>query len=232
MVPAPSMPGSSNLEVVRSTAAIRASATHRLAFAFTAVALVAAASSVALAQTAGAQDQLPRLTSPSPPRLFLLDNEPPPTARSRSELESWLSGADMKYIGCPGAATFARPESTSRNAPWVLHGKWQRETPFAVASLGFAGIRNSALPSSNALPLGGDVGQATLGSSAGLFLPATQWSVTAGLEKTLVKFSNGATVGVVTDLIVPVQTTSAVTGDPRLSGMKSAALRFGMVLRW
>ena len=86
--------------------------------------------------------------------------------------------------------------------------------------------------SSNALPLGGDVGQATLGSSAGLFLPATQWSVTAGLEKTLVKFSNGATVGVVTDLIVPVQTTSAVTGDPRLSGMKSAALRFGMVLRW
>jgi hypothetical protein len=147
-------------------------------------------------------------------------------------LESWFSGADMKCIGCPGASTLARPESTNSNAPWVLQGKWRRETPFGVASLGFAGIRNSALPSYTALPLAGDVSQTTLGSSPSLFMPSTQWSVTAGLEKTLMKFSNGATVGVATDLIVPVRIKSAVKGDPRLNGMNSAALRVGVVVRW
>jgi hypothetical protein len=113
----------------------------------------------------------------------------------------------------------------------VLQGKWQRQTAFGVASLGFVGIRNSAMPLSTALPLGGDLGHTVLSSSTSLFLPSTQWSVTAGLEKTLVKFSKGATVGVMTDLVVPVHATSAVA-DPRLSGMKSAALRFGVVVRW
>jgi hypothetical protein len=162
----------------------------------------------------------------------LLDKEPPPTTRFKFGQESWLSDVDVKCIGCPGAATIARPESTNRNAPWVLQGKWQRKTPFGVASIGFARIRNSALPPSTALPLGGDVGHATLGSSTSLFMPSTQWSLTAGLEKTLVKFSKGSTLGVVTDLMVPVQTKSTVAGDPRLSGMKSAALRLGVVLRW
>jgi hypothetical protein len=162
----------------------------------------------------------------------LFDNQPPPTTRSTFGLDSWLSGVDMKCIGCPGTTNIGRPESTNRNALWVLQGKWQRATPLGVASIGFAGIRNSALPASTALPLGGDAGQNALGSSTGLFMPSTQWSVTAGLEKTLVKFSKGATVGVLADVIVPVQTTSAVAGDPRLSGMKSAALRFGVVFRW
>ena len=196
--------------------------------------------SAVIAQAAGEQAQEPRpptpspspSPSPSPPPLFLLDNEPPPTTRFKFELGSWLSGVDAKCIGCPGAASIARPESTNRNAPWVLQGKWQRETPFGRASLGFAGIRNSALPTSTALPLGGDVGDSTLGSSTSLFMPSTQWSVTAGLEKTLVKFSKGATVGLVTDFIVPVETKSAIAGDPRLSGMKSASLRFGVVIRW
>jgi hypothetical protein len=138
----------------------------------------------------------------------------------------------MKCVGCPDAGTSARPISTNQNAPWVLRGKWQRDTPFGRASIGFAGIRNSALPASTVLPLGGDAGHTTVGSSTAFFMPSTQWSVTAGLEKTLVTFSTGATVGIVTDLIVPVHTTAAVAADPRMGGMKSAALRFGVVLRW
>jgi hypothetical protein len=83
------------------------------------------------------------------------------------------------------------------------------------------------------MPLGGDAGHIPLGFSHTSFsMPSTQWSVTAGLEKTVVTFSKGVSVGIVTDLIVPVSTKSAVAGDPRLSGMKAAALRSGVVVRW
>ena len=230
--PSPANPrlGSSNVEVVSFTGTSSASATHRLTVAFTAVALVTTSSSLLLAQATGTPAQEP--ASPAPPPVFLLDNKPPPTSRFTFGPESWLSDVEVKCIGCPGGAAIAGPESTNRNAPWLLQGKWQRETSFGVASVGFAGIRNSAVPALTALPLGGDAGQATLGSSTSLFMPSTQWSVNAGLEKTLVKRSNGATIGVLTDLIVPVQTKSAVAGDPRLSRMKSAALRFGVVFRW
>jgi hypothetical protein len=204
---------------------------HSLASAVTAAALLAMNVSTAAGQAPAAQE--PRPSEPSPLIVSLFDHQPPPTKPPKLALESWFSGFKMNCIGCSTAATTVRPESTNRNAPWVLQGKWQRETRLGVASVGFVGIRNSALPPSSVIPLAGDPGFTSLNSShTSFFMPSTQWSVTAGLEKTLVKFSNGASVGAVADFIVPVHTTSAVAADRRLSGMKSAALRWGFVVRW
>lgn len=198
-----------------------------------AVALLAIDSPIVLAQESSGETQQPRPAEPSPTTLSLFDTEPPPSTRSPSALESWLSVVDMKCTGCRESSTILRPEPTNRNAPWVLQGTWQRHTPFGVASLGFVGIRNFALPLSTVLPLGGSPNPTVWAPrEASLLMPSTQWSVTAGIEKTVMNFSKGATVGLVGDFIVPVQTTSAVASDPRVSGMKSAALRFGIVVRW
>lgn len=165
--------------------------------------------------------------------LSLFDTQLPVFTGTTTPPPSWLSGIEMNCIGCPGAVTFSGPPSTNPNAPWLLHGKWRRDTPFGTASVGFAGMRNSALPLSTMMPLGAELASTTLGSShTGFFMPSTQWSVTAGLEKTLKRFSNGATIGVAADFMVPVHTTAIGAGDPRLGAMKAAAFRFGIVIRW
>jgi hypothetical protein len=197
-----------------------------LRFAVAAAALLGAGSSTVLAQSPAAQTQEPetRLTP-----LSLFDNR---FTTPKSAMESWLSGFEMKCIGCGGLeATAARPESTNATAPWVLHGKWRRPTLLGVVSTGIVGVRNYALPLSIAMPLGGDVDPAALRSAGtSAFAPVSQWSLTAAVEKTLVRRANGASVGITADLLIPVATNSVVAGDPRISA--SSTLRFGIVFRW
>jgi hypothetical protein len=111
------------------------------------------------------------------------------TTKSKSMLESWLSGVEMQCIGCRGfEPTGIRPESTNATAPWVLQGRWRRQTTLGVVSAGFVGVRNYALPLSTAMPLGGEFDRAALGSSrASVFAPVSQWSLTAAVEKTLAR---------------------------------------------
>ena len=218
-----------------------------------AIALLAAGSSTARAQSPAAQTEGPsRPAKPSaadedasrnrprePPEsgltnISLFDNQLTLGTKTKSVLESWLSGVEMKCIACLGFGTTAvLPESTNPNAPWVLQGKWRRQTTLGLVSTGFVGVRNYALPLSMAMPLGGDFDPGALGSSpTSAFAPSSQWSLTAALEKTLATFSNGATVGVTADMLIPVATESVSVGDPRIGALTSRTVRFGIVFRW
>lgn len=205
--------------------------THSLGFAVAATALLAA-SSTALAQSAAAQS--PEPSRPAKPSAADEDNQLTMSTKSKSVLESWLAGVEMKCIGCRGFGTTAvRPESTNPNAPWVLQGKWRRQTALGIVSTGFVGVRNYVLPLSTAMPLGGDFDRGALGSpSTSAFAPSSQWSLTAAVEKTLATRADGASVGVTADLLIPVATESVTVGDPRISALKSPTVRFGIVFRW
>jgi hypothetical protein len=227
-----------------------ASMAHSLGLAGAATALLVIGSSTAFAQAPAAQTKEPS----RPAKLSAADEdasrdrprEPPETTRTTvslfdnqltkptSVLESWLRGVEMKCIGCRGFETTALlPESTNLNAPRVLQGRWRRQTPFGMVSTGFVGVRNYALPLSTALPLGGGFDPGALGSSrASTFAPFSQWSVTAAVEKTLATFSDGATVGVTADLLIPVATESVSVGDPRIDALTSRTIRYGIVFRW
>ena len=225
--------------------------THSLGLSVAATALIASCSSTAWAQSTAPQTQEPsrpakpsaeddarerpgeasdiRLTTTS-----LFDDKLTIGTKPKSLLESWLSGVDMKCISCDGLATSALfPESSNRNAPWVLQGRWRHQTALGVVSTGFVGVRNYALPLYTAMPIGGDFDPGARGSSpANVFAPSTQWSLTAAVEKTLATFSNGATVGVTADVLVPVTTGSIGAGDPRIGALTSRTMRFGIVFRW
>jgi hypothetical protein len=140
----------------------------------------------------------------------------------------------MKCIGCGGfETTRVGPESTNANAPWALQGKWRRQTMLGVVSTGFVGVRNYALPLTSAIPLGGDLDPAALGTAgASAFLPVSQWSLTAGVEKTLAKSANGASLGVTADLLIPVSSETIRGGDVRDPVPASPTARFGGVFRW
>jgi hypothetical protein len=180
--------------------------TYSLGFAVVATALVAAGSPTALGQSPAAQTQEPsRPSAPSPAddttsrdrrgeppetvveSLSLFDHGLTNSAKPIVVVESWLSGVEMKCIGCRGFETTAvRPESTNANAPWAVQGKWRRRTTLGVVSTGFVSVRNYALRLSTAIPVGGDLDPAALGASgASAFLPGSQW-------KTLAKRANGA----------------------------------------
>lgn len=198
--------------------------------------VVVAASVLCAADAASAQSPAPPPEPPDTklPELSLFDNRLIAGTKPKSRLESWLSGIDMKCIGCGVfAAPAVRPESTNPNAPWVLQGRWHRQTAAGVVSAGFVGVRDYALPLFTAMPLGGSVDSAALGMArASSFAPSSQWSVTAGIEKTLATRANGASVGVVADLMVPVRTDSASVGDPRISALASRTIRVGIIFRW
>jgi hypothetical protein len=226
--------------------------THSLGFAV-AAAVLAAGSSTALAQASpprtqqsshpatppAADDDASRDRPRQPaettvPPLSLLDDRFSMTTKPKSILESWLSGVEMQCIGCRGfEPTGIRPELTNATAPWVLQGRWRRQTTLGVVSTGFVGVRNYALPLSTAMPLGGEFDRAALGSSgASAFAPVSQWSLTAAVEKTLATRANGASVGVTADLLVPFKTESITVGDPRTSALTSPTVRFGIIFRW
>lgn len=199
-----------------------------------AIALLAAAATTALAQSPVTQPQQPAPPPAADTNVSLLAGEFVPTPTKKTTLESWLSGVDMICIGCRALDPNAiLPESTNPNAPWLLQGKWRRQTAFGTLSTGFVGIRNYAMPLSTAMPIGGDVDPRALGNSSSLFVgPATQWSLTAGLEKTLVTFRNGASVGIVGDVAIPVHTSSAAGSDPRTGAISSRTIRAGIIFRW
>ena len=227
--------------------------TRSLGVGVAAAALLAAGSSTARAQSPAAQTEGPsrpakpsaadedasrnRLRDPSETgfaNISLFDNQLTLGTKSKSVLESWLSGVEMKCIACLGFGTTAVfPGSTNPNAPWVLQGRWRRQTTLGVVSTGFVGVRNYALPLAMAMPLGGDFDSGALSSSrSSAFAPSSQWSLTAAVERTLATFSNGATVGVTADLLIPVATESISVGDPRIGALTSRAIRFGIVFRW
>lgn len=104
---------------------------------------------------------------------------------------------------------------------------------YAVISAGFVGARNYALPLYTAMPIGGEFAPVALGSAGtSAFAASSQWSLTAALEKTLVTLEDGATVGVTTDLLVPIATGYVAVGDSRFSALTSPTVRLGIVFRW
>jgi hypothetical protein len=153
---------------------------------------------------------------------------------TKSLLESWLAGVDMKCVGCgafdPNAV---RPEPTNPNAPWLVGGKLRRQTPLGLFSTGFVGVRHYAMPLSTVTPISGEVDPGLLGvSSANYVGPSTLWSMTATFEKTLKTFESGASIGVTADVLIPVNAESAVGGDPLMSAIASRTIRAGIVIRW
>jgi hypothetical protein len=170
----------------------------------------------------------------APPAVSLFDPQLVTSSKPKAVFESWLSGVEMNCIACRGfvtTAVFSQP--TNLNAPWVLQGTWTRQTTVGVLSTGFVGVRNYALPLSTAVPLGGDVDRFATGSwRTSAFAPSSQWYLTAAIEKTLVTRSNGASVGITADVLIPVETESISVDDPRISALTSRAVRFGVVVRW
>lgn len=169
-------------------------------------------------------------TDPAPKDVSLFTIPP----SDKSKLESWLSGADVKCIGCrlfdPNAT---RPESTNPNAPFAFQAKWHAQTALGRISAGVLGVRNYAFSPSVGTPIGGDFNPGPLGSSSTAFLgPTSQWSLSAAYEKTLRTFRNGATISVVGDVMIPVSTTSTAPRDPRIGAMSSRTIRGGIVIRW
>jgi hypothetical protein len=225
-------------------AAARVTHAVRSAIAATTFALT---SSAALAQSSPAQVQEPARTaqrpvsegsaqpsSNEPAEISLRNGRFTLGTAQTSILESWLSSVDMKCVGC-GAfdSNAARPEPTSPNAPWLLEGKFRRQTPLGIFSAGFVGVRNYAMPPLTVTPIGGDVDPGLLGDWSRNFVgPTSQWMMTASFEKTLKTFKGGATVGVAADVMLPVKTESALGGDPRIIAMASRTIRAAVVLRW
>jgi hypothetical protein len=226
--------------------------TRSLRFAAAATALVAAGSSTALGQPRAAQTQEPsRASAPSAdeatpgdrqrePRdvtissRSLFDGRPTGDTNPTSVVAPWLSGVTTTCIGCRGFETAGVPPSSANsNAPWAFQGRWRRQTAFGVVSAGVVGVRNYALPLSTAVAPDGDLDRVALGTSgASGFAPGSQWAVTAGVEKTLAKRANGATVGVAADLSIPVKTDTVGVDDPRTRNLASPTMRVGIVLRW
>ena len=163
--------------------------THLLGF-------VVASAALFVAGSAAAQSPAPPPEPPDTklPALSLFDNQLTVGTKPKSLLESWLSGIDMKCIGCGVFGTTAvRPETTNPNAAWVLQGRWQRQTTVGVVSAGFVGVRNYALPLFTAMSLGGGVDPVAIGAGRpSSFAPSSQWSLTAGIEKTLATRADGA----------------------------------------
>jgi len=171
----------------------------------------------------------------TPPAVSLFDPQPVTSSKPKAVFESWLSDVEMNCIACRGFATTAVfSEPANPNAPWALQGTWKRQTTVGGLSTGFVGVRNYALPLSTVVPLGGDVDHFTTGSSwrTSVFAPSSQWYLTAAIEKTVATQSNGASVGVTADVLIPVHTESISVDDPRISALTSRAVRFGVVVRW
>ena len=226
--------------------------THSLGFSIAAAALVAAGSSAASGQSAEAQTQEPdRPSAPPAAGEETSDKrgpEAPGTTFSSLSLfgdrltddtkpifvvNPRVSGVEMTCIGCPGfETTVVRPESTSSTAPWVLQGTWRRQTRLGAVSTGFLGTRNYALPLATAKPLGGNLDPAALTAAASVDSGVSQWSLTAGVEKTVATHPSGASVGVTGDALIPFEIETVGVGDPRTTVLKSPTIRFGIVLRW
>lgn len=207
--------------------------THSLGCAVAATALVASASSTARGQSPEAQTQ-----EPSRPPVFgnlsLFDDRLTDRTKPIFVEQPGLSGVVMTCIGCRGFETTAvRPESANETAPWAVQGKWSRQTTFGVVSTGFVGVRNYALPLETAIPLGGDLDPNALRAAGpSIFPPVPQWSLTAGVDKTLAKRRSGATVGVTGDVLIPINTETISADDPRKSALTSPTVRLGIVFRW
>jgi hypothetical protein len=171
---------------------------------------------------------------PTPTSVSLFDPQLLTGTRPTSVFDSRLPGVEMKCIACPGFPTTAGlPQSTSSNAPWLLHGTWQRQTSLGVLSTGFAGVRNSAVPLYTAVPLGSDYDQFAAASwRTSAFAPSSQWYLTAAIEKTLRTRADGTSLGVTADVLIPIDTDSISAEDPRIGALTSRTLRFGIVVRW
>lgn len=209
-----------------------ATVTHSLGIVLAATTLLATNVPMALAQSPVAQTQEPA----RPPDPSAKDGQEAWLAigaKPKSVVESWLSGFEMKCTGCQAETTALFPETTDANAPWLMRGKWQRETALGTVSAGFVGLRNYASPLYTAMPIGGDIDPRMLAATrSSVFAPTSQWSLTASVEKTFFKSKGGATIGVIADMMMPVSATSAIVRDARMNGMASPTLRVGIIFRW
>jgi len=164
----------------------------------------------------------------------LFKDEHPNPGKPPFLVESSLFGVEMRCAGCGGLETDgARPASTNAFGPWALQGKVRRQTRVGTLSAGFVGVRNYALPLSTVVPVAGELGPAAFATAGvGTFLPGSQWSLTAGIEKTLIRRANGASLGIAVDLLVPVKDETVRGGDPRNTVLSSTTTRVGGVVRW
>lgn len=214
-----------------------------LRFVLAATVLAAASATAAVAQAPG--PPAPEPASSAVPaagdgeashgrrRVSLFDDRSTTDAQSTLGVD-WLSGVEMRCIGCRGAAgPDAAPPSVNANAPWVLQGRWRRRTWLGDVSTGFVGVRDSVLPLSAVVRPDGQLDRVALGTGGtSAFSPGSQWAVTAGIEKTLVKRASGASVGVTGDVFVPVRSRTVDDADPRTRNLASSAVRLGIVVRW
>jgi hypothetical protein len=165
--------------------------------------------------------------------LSLFAHRPGEATKPAVATESWLSGFDVTCVGCLPDGPGARPTPTNALVPWALQGRWRRQTRLGAVSAGFAGVRNYALPLSTVVPLAGGVDPAALSAvGASQALPVSQWSVMAGVERTLAKRASGASIGVAADVLIPFAREDSGIDDPRVKALGQATARIGVVLRW
>ena len=145
-----------------------------------------------------------------------------------------FSSMDVTCTACGGTSTLERfVLPANRNAPWALQGTVRRATRLGLISTGLLGVRNYAAPVYTAMPIGGSF-NAGPGSTvtANLAIPDTQWHLTAGFERTLMRTKRGVTFGLTGDVVLPVNAHSASANPLRIDPLSSLAVRFGLVVRW
>jgi hypothetical protein len=157
-----------------------------------------------------------------------LDSKPP------SRLDAWLSSIDINCVACGDVGAIGPlPTPTNANAPWAFQGVLRRDTAAGAFSAGIIGVRNHAAPLYTAMPIGGTFSPgASSTSRANFFVPATQWHLTASVERTLLTMPRGATLGIVGDLLLPINTNPSFDDKLRTDPLPSRAVRVGIAFRW
>ena len=175
----------------------------------------------------------PTDASPEPSQIPIV-NGPWWVDRTPTAAPDVFKAIDFDCTACGASSDLARfslPDN--RNAPWAFQGTARRATRLGVISGGVLGVRNFASPMYTAMPIGGRFQAGPLTTvTPNLSIPDTQWHLTAGFERTLLRTKGGVTLGLTGDVLLPVN-TDAATGDPlRVDPLSSLAVRFGFVLRW
>jgi len=203
---------------------------------FHAIVLLSLLGQVAFAQ-APQPDQVPkpdevREDSGRSLKLRTVPDAAPPESvegtKTRPKLELSIDPAQWCPT-CPGATGARAP--VNRNAPSMIRGGVSY-APSAASriSVGLLGYRNGRLPAYMLLPIASQsaVDIAPVAALTDVSNSATQWQLSAGVERAIRRPASGLHLDLVGDVFVPLSTTADRDGPT--PSIPSRALRFGVNL--
>lgn len=132
--------------------------------------------------------------------------------------------------GCPTCdATRLQPPGNA-NAPWALRAGVSYVGPGTQATFGVVGYRNYKLPLFMSQPLGASQDLTPpVSSFVDMADARTRWLLSAAVRKTIMRMSEGQTIGLGADVFMPITWDAASPGAPDVRALPSKALRFGVV---